>query len=372
MRIVRQRVAGTHSKPRGKWPKLVRRSLTVTGGLLLAFATQGTAHATSYTYTLYHNIRYYGGGWQGWQPPAQPPDTGNDIGVSNAGLSNGDLHVDALTASGLWDNIRHANGSWQGWAKPAQPPGSISIFADAALPGSRMAIVAATTSGLYYIIRYSDGSWSNWLSIAMPTGSINDIDSGDLAVTGTPSGNLQLIVAVPSGHVYHNIRSGLYGNWQGWASPAQPPGGALFVAAAGRIDSGADDEVQFAVVSPNGTLYHNIRYANGSWQGWAAPKQPPWETINGTRFPGTVSAAETPYGDTHFVVVVEGHGGSNTIYHAIRYADGSWSGWGAPTQVLDWRGFRQTVAKVAIAVPEYLDNGTGFDLQLNVTGETVN
>jgi hypothetical protein len=127
-------------------------------------------------------------------------------------------------------------------------------------------------------------------------------------------------MAAPSAHatittpgVYDNIRYA-NGTWQGWRTPTQPPDSADIVQVADAYD-GADVHVD-AVTAAG--LYDNVRYANGTWQGWRAPAQPP-----GTILWFGLSEATDDAGNIWFVV-----GTTSGLYFTVRWdSTGAWSPW---------------------------------------------
>jgi len=116
--------------------------------------------------------------------------------------------------------------------------------------------------------------------------------------------------AVTGPGLYDNIRYG-NGSWQGWDPPTQPPGqppyGSVY-----NTYVGADVHVD--VINSSG-WWDNVRYSDGSWQGWAKPPQPPGTVYN---------FAETSDGYNAFFVADTG---SNDLYIIERFGDGSWSNW---------------------------------------------
>jgi len=285
-----------------------------------ASAAAGSAPAAAGGPRLYDNIRFSSGVWQGWEPPAVPPGTATGV-VANA-YTGADVHVDVVTSSGLWDDIRYGNGTWQGWRQPPQPPGTILKLAEAPDASANLWLVASTTSGLYFSERAgSTGAWSQWTGIPAPGSG----DVGDMSASVSAAGGLdylQVAVVLTGGQLWHNIYSIGPGTWQGWAQPTQVPGGGASIAAAGMANGNA----QFMVIGANGIAYHNIRYANGSWQGWRAlAGQPPGLQ----RYPGTVSASVDSQGNAQFIITEHTDVSNDqwVAYHNIRYANGSWQGW---------------------------------------------
>jgi hypothetical protein len=85
------------------------------------------------------------------------------------------------------------------------------------------------------------------------------------------------------------------GGWQGWGTPTQPPGSIRDIAATGMPDG----DMQLAAMDFSGQgwgyLYHDIRYADGQWQGWRQVAQPPVSSASDS----DVTIAGMPNGDSH-------------------------------------------------------------------------
>jgi hypothetical protein len=94
--------------------------------------------------------------------------------------------------------------------------------------------------------------------------------------------------------LYDNIRYPS-GGWQGWGTPTQPPGSIRDIAATGMPDG----DIQLAAMDFSGQgwgyLYHDIRYADGQWQGWRQVAQPPVSSASDS----DVTIAGMPNGDSH-------------------------------------------------------------------------
>jgi hypothetical protein len=280
-----------------------------------------TADAPSYSVAcdgnavVYHNIRYSNGHWQGYIPPAQPPDS--CITAITAAYSPDGAHFDVVGNAGLYDNVRETNGSWQGWERPAQPPGEIQHIAAGDDWLGNIYYVVSTTDGIYWTVRdHLTGKWVGWFDVSVPgPGPVTDV-----AVAVTVSGIFQVMV-ISGGELYHNVYDG---GWQGWAQPTQPPTGVVSIAGAGQNNG----QAQWLAVSPVGYVYHDIRYSNGTWQGWKMPPQVPG--VVGTDTVGNAAMAVDGNGDAQFTVAELNADDTTTLYHTIRAANGSWQAWASP------------------------------------------
>jgi hypothetical protein len=298
-----------------KRPRLLA---AVLGAAAALFLSAFPAHASSLD--VYFNIRYPAGNWQGFQETAQPP-YGCCYAIADAtDAENDTTHVDVVYDDGLWDNVRYSNGSWQGWQQPPQPPAvrNLNAFAETGDSDGTIWFVIDTTSGFFYDYRLPAGAWGSWQQISEPAAGIEH-----LAVAfDDVSYQVEVMASAYTGAIWHNVYTLSSKSWQGWRQPAQVPGGAASIAAASEVDG----DVQYLAVNESGTVYHDIRYSDGSWQGWVKPDQPAYR---GSFVPSStyVSAAADENYNTQFAL----SDGSGTVYHTIRYTNGTWQsgGWSA-------------------------------------------
>jgi hypothetical protein len=263
---------------------------------------------------VYHNIRYSNGRWQGYIEPTEPPDS--CITAIAAAYAPDGAHFDVVGNAGLYDNVRESNGSWQGWERPEQPPGEIQHIAATNDWRGNIYYVVSTTDGIYWSTRNSNSTWGFWFGVSVPgPGPVTDV-----AIADPTSGGFQVMV-ISGGELYHNVYNG---GWQGWAQPAQPPGGVVSIAGAGNYSS----DTQWLAVSPVGFVYHDIRYANGAWQGWKMPPQVPG--VVGTDSVGNAAMALDGNDVAQFTVGELNADGTTTLYHTIRAANGDWQAWASP------------------------------------------
>lgn len=320
---------------------VMRRWASASAALMVAaglgVAAGAPAHADGSGQMIYDNIRNSSTGeWQGWEPPSPPPGTIVSYPDVSADTAADSIHVDVITTSGLYDIARNSNGTWTAWAKPPQPPdvpatgqsGDSYQTYSIGEPDGAIEFFQIYQGYLWYALRYPGGGWFGWTltSEPVPSGTVS------LAVTATGGGpggySVQMMAITASGALWHDVLPS-DGTWQGWIEPAQVPQGATAVAAAGLTNG----NTEFMAIAHNGLVYHTIRYASGAWQVWTAvPHQPPagWY---GTASSLGLSAAADYNGNAQFVIWdLNLNSGSTTLYHTIRYADGSWqsTGWGKP------------------------------------------
>lgn len=197
---------------------------------------------------------------------------------------------------------------------------------------------AAMAAGtlLHEVLTGASGA-SGW---AVPAGSTG-LAQAD--ITAMPDGSAQFVGVTASGQLEHDIRFA-NGSWQGWRVLTQPAVTVKDASIAGMPNGSS----QIIEVLSNGTVLHDIRNANGSWQsaGWANP--------GGT---GIVQAAVTalPDGSTQFVAVTAG----GQVEHNVRLATGAWQGW----RVLSQPGVTVTNASIA-----GMPNGSSQLIEVTSTG----
>jgi hypothetical protein len=160
---------------------------------------------------------------------------------------------------------------------------------------------------------------STWVSTwAEPTGST---DIAQAANTAMPDNSSQLVAVTASGALEHNIRNA-NGSWQGWRTLAQP-GVTVTDASIAGMPNGSSQIIE---ITSDGVLKHNIRNANGSWQtsGWGTPIAGKLPFVQ-----ATITAM--PDGSTR-MLAVDTYG---VLEQTIRHADGSWAGgWGQIAQTV--------------------------------------
>jgi hypothetical protein len=285
----------------------------------VAGACDGVTGEAQYIYTtgggtsLWHTIRYYGGGWQTPGPvnsEISVPGPVAAVAGAGDGVSGEAQYIFTTDDGRLWHTIRHADGTWQ-------PTGSVN--SQITIPGPVAAIAAAgdgvagetqylyTTGGgasLWHTIRAADGKWAtpdllnNKFTITGPVTAVSA--SGD----GLP-GEAQFVV-VYGGMLWHTTRTAAASN--NWSAlgcvndqfrpplSAQPPVQA--VAAAYDDTSG---EVQFIFNLSNGSAWHTARTSGGGWE--------PLDNLDSLlNIPGPVTAVTATGdglgGEAQFILVI--------------------------------------------------------------------
>lgn len=170
-----------------------------------------------------------------------------------------------------------------------------------------------TTSGLSKGTLFHEVVANQQVGLVEPVGSTGIAQA---SITAMPNGDSQLVAVTSGGVLEHNIRYA-NGGWQGWRTISQP-GVSVENASIAGMPNGSSQIVE---VTSTGVLEHNIRNANGSWQpsGWASPGSP-----SGTTTVIQASITAMPNGSS----VVAATYADNVVAPDIRNADGGWSGWG--------------------------------------------
>jgi hypothetical protein len=184
----------------------------------------------------------------------------------------------------------------------------LSIAAVSQLPAS--AAVGQPGILLHQVIGAQQSGW------AMPAGSY---DLGVGSITAMPNGSSQLVAVNTDGNALeHNIRNA-NGTWQGWRTVSQQSGESLQDASIAGMPNGSSQLIE---VTANGGLEHNVRNANGTWQpqGWGSP----------AGSTGIIHAEITalPNGSSEVLAVTT----ANTLELNTRSANGAWQGWSEISQ----------------------------------------
>ncbi|WP_052391605.1 trypsin-like serine protease [Streptomyces sp. NRRL B-24484] len=215
-------------------------------------------------------------------------------------------------------------------------------------PGWKSSVLTNGANGaLYRAVRLPDGSTTDFTDIQASTGTTGGVKTFAEAGMG---GNQTHIVALGNdGHLWHSVRT----QTRPWPMAALPP--------ASRTDlTGADRPLanitQVSAVSigwnlhvvavAGGKVYHTVRDANGTWSGWGDVQSAvgPLPTV-------TTTAIASVSGELQVVAVAGGK-----AYHTIRNSAGSWTAWGDVAQAAGSTG---TITGVAMT-------GAGGDAHLAV------
>jgi hypothetical protein len=262
-----------------------------------------------------------GNPWQGWSPVQGAGGAAffNARSVAVAAINptdthNGELHAVAIGNDGnLYHDIGYPNGSWQGW-QPIQGADGAAFFnaADVAMTsfpdGSVQVVAIGNDSDIWHNIRHPDGTWQGWNPVG-GFGGAPTFSARGLAIAGFADGSAQLVAIGDDGNLYHGIRNA-DGTWQGWGQLPGFGGATTFNASAvaiAAINDPADPsngQLQVAAIGNDGRAYHDIRFTDGNWQGWRGVLGP-----NGAdHMSGTTVALTTNPGAPNTQIIANGDG----------------------------------------------------------------
>src|SRR5215204_745578 len=272
---------------------------------------------------VWHTIRFADGSWQGFFGDVKgvhANDPGTFVDVDCGGVGR-ELHICAITNDGkVWHTIRFPDGSWQGFfgdvkGVHANDPGTF-VDVDCGGVGRELHICAITNDGkVWHTIRFPDGSWQGFFGDvkgvhANDPGTFVDVDCGGVGR------ELHVCAITNDGKVWHTIRFA-DGSWQGFFGDvkgvhANDPG--TFV----DVDcGGVGRELHVCAITNDGKVWHTIRFADGSWQGF-------FGDVKGVHAndPGTFVDVDCGgVGRELHVCAITNDG---KVWHTIRRADGSW------------------------------------------------
>ncbi|WP_051367117.1 peptidoglycan DD-metalloendopeptidase family protein [Hamadaea tsunoensis] len=227
----------------------------------------------------------------------------------------------APTSGPMYHEIRAASGAWSGF----QPlngylttlPGNakdmaIAGFAD----GSAQVAIIGADDCVYHRVRNANATWSSFQPV-VGVGTTSAAKAKRISLAALPDGSAQLLMIGADGTVYHRVRNA-NGTWQdftrvsGYQTTA--PAGAKDVAICGMPDGSA----QVLIVGMDDGIYHRVRGAGGSWSAFGP--------LNGngttaTALGSAVAITGLPDGSSQTVIA----GGGGALHHRIRYANGTWS-----------------------------------------------
>ncbi|GAB3889837.1 hypothetical protein GCM10029964_060270 [Kibdelosporangium lantanae] len=270
--------------------------------------------------------------WSGFQAmPGVGADRFDASAVAVAGFQDGSAQVVAIGDDGAL--YRDILPSGDGWEKLAGV-GSATSFQAGAVgaagidTSNDLQVVAVGNDGLIYhdIWFAATRTWQGWGQVP-GFGGARTFAARTVAIAGMPDGSAQLVAtARADGTVYHTIRNA-DGTWQPWGRVAGFGGAAAFQAGAVAITGLANGDSQTVAVGNDGNLYHTIRSGGDrTWQPWGRVDG----LTSGTGFRASavgiaaVNAAGDPRdGETDVLAV----GGDGLLYQNARYTSKNWQGW---------------------------------------------
>lgn len=266
---------------------------------------------TGWDDNLYHEIRYPDGNWTGFGSVGR---TTRDVSIT--GMRDGSAQLAVIGGDGrAYHAVRYRDGNWSAFGGIAgigtpDAAGAKAISIAGMPNGSAQLLIVGSDDRVYHQIRYADGNWSGF----QPLPGIGTPDAAGakaVSITGLPNGSAQVLIVGLDNRVYHEIRYA-DGNWSGFAGlpgiGSPDPAGAIAVGIAGMGDNSA----QVVIVGLDNRVYHEIRYPDGNWTGFA----PLADAAKDVGIAGLTNNSAQ-------VVVI---GQDDRVYHEVRYADGNWSG----------------------------------------------
>ena len=269
-------------------------------------------------------VRTSAGTWSGFTPMSGVGGVGVFKGSEAAITGMPDSTSQELgigTDGNLYHAIRSAGGTLSGFTALSgvgSPSMSARKAAIAGMPdGSSQVLAIGNDGNVYHEIRSATGTWSGFAPLP-GVGSPN-MSARAVAIAGMPDGSSQVLAIGNDGNVYHEIRFA-NGNWSGFA-PLPGVGSPKMSARAVAIAGMPDGSSQVLAIGNDGNVYHEIRFANGNWSGFA----PLPSASSPTMAASAVAIAGMPDGSSQVLAI----GSDGNVYHNIRLANGNWSGFGA-------------------------------------------
>ncbi|MFF4704685.1 hypothetical protein ACWC4D_23740 [Streptomyces sp. NPDC001288] len=288
----------------------------------------------------------------------------DDVNQNSDGVGSGDLQraiisknlAVPLTPRTFYSTSRNSDGSW---TPPTGVSGTDGAFrfqgshvSVAALPdGSTQVVGIGLDGNVWHNIRQADGSWQGWRPLPATDNNTVGLAATDVAVTGMPNGDSQVTAVGKDGGAYHNIRHA-DGSWQGWKPLLD--GNSAVMASRVALAGMPDGSTQVLLFGAGGKMRLGTRNANGTWKPWVQVKG-----VNALEFQGhDLAIAALPDGSSEIAAI----GNDGNIWTLTHGADGSWGDWSAPKGVST-----QTMGATALALTG-LPDGTSQMLAVGLDG----
>jgi hypothetical protein len=222
----------------------------------------------------------------------------------------------------LWHTIRNANGTWQAQfglveGQSAGGPSSfVGIAAGSADTLSVQIVGLGTDNQLWHTIRFPNGTWQAAFGLieSQSSGGPTSFTAGSCAGAGQA---LQVMGLGSDGQLWHTIRNP-DGTWQaefGLVESQSTGGPPAFVAI--TCGSADDQSLQVVGVGTDDNLWHTIRNPDGTWQ-------PEFGLVESQSAGGPANFVAVSAAGAGLALHVVGLGNNGSLWHTIRNADGTW------------------------------------------------
>jgi hypothetical protein len=274
---------------------------------------------------LFHTIRF-ASSWQSFFGNVNAQESnGNSLRFSDVDCSGigGNLHVTAIAKDGtIWHTIRFAS-SWQsffGNVNAQESNGSLLRFSEVSCAGTannNLHVTAIDQTGIiWHTIRFASSWQSSFGNVNAQESNGNSLrfSSVDCATIGD---DLHVTAVDQTGIIWHTIRfsNGTWVSGFGNVNNQESNGSSLRFSNVGCAAIG--DNLHVTAVDQNGTIWHTIRFSNGSWQSFFGSVNAQESNGSNLRF-SDVDCANV--GDNLHVTAIDQTGIS---WHTIRFSS-SW------------------------------------------------
>ena len=236
-----------------------------------------------------------------------------------ASAAIGDAHwLGALDDGNLYHMIRRANGSWTQLGDVRGANGtSVPMYETAgATDGPWLHVLGVDyDGGLWHSIRYNDGAWSGFTAVFPFTGNPGEVRK---VAAASHYGELHVLV-ITQWELSYTVRH-IDGSWEPFRPihPIHPDADPPQEVAAVMDSWGV---LHVVVVGSDLSVYHRVRYLDGTWSPFGDLGIPRWEAL--------VDVAIAASRWSVHVAIVTRHPNINItesgVYHRVRYYDGSWT-----------------------------------------------
>lgn len=166
--------------------------------------------------------------------------------------------------------------------------------------------------------------------VATSVGSSWDTEENVLSKTGTATlGNpmsmarvgsdLHFVSYQSSSTLLHAVRYASTNTWSAWGALGIPSG--IFASSISTAAVGS--ELHVLLAHANSGVWHTMRHGDGNWE--------PFGNVYGVAGNAPGSASLVCAANVDGALHVAAFGGNNRLYHAVRWANGSWTQWGDVT-----------------------------------------